>query len=93
MAQKVITLLAGYFNQPGGESAAGPAGVPSKRPLLVFQQELKALTAAEKNELALLVAGHPRQGRRTAGGVVQREQDGLAVRLKSACSYEGRNHE
>lgn len=42
MAQKsIVSILAGYFNQGDG-----------KRGLADFQQELKALSDAEKRELA-----------------------------------------
>lgn len=49
----VVSILAKYFNVDEG-----------KRPLSEFNGELKALTPAEKNELALGVAdviGHPRE--------------------------------
>lgn len=41
MEKTIVAVLAGYFNQGEG-----------KRPLSVFQQELKALTEEEKRELA-----------------------------------------
>jgi uncharacterized radical SAM superfamily protein len=41
-AKGIVAILAGYFNQGDG-----------KRPLPHFRDELKELTDAEKNELAL----------------------------------------
>lgn len=63
-AKTLVSILAGYFNTGSETSVASeggkhvPAtkdGVPSKRALKDFQEELKALSGEEKRELADLV--------------------------------------
>lgn len=54
MAKVGITkALAGYFNSGDGVSVEG--GIPAKRSLPVFRDELAALSDEEKRELAELV--------------------------------------
>jgi hypothetical protein len=49
VAQSVTAILAGYFNVNDDFTGVG------KRPLKEFTQELRALTADEKMELAVMV--------------------------------------
>lgn len=50
-AKGLIAVLAGYFNHGTGVSLDGNS-VPEKRSLPAFRDEIKALTDAEKLELA-----------------------------------------
>lgn len=51
MQKTIVGAISGYFNEGDGVSVDG-RGIPAKRPLPMFRDEMKALSDTDKRELA-----------------------------------------